>query len=114
MAEETVAYLEDVVGGPAHLVGYSDGGNAAMLLAIARPDLVQRLVLIGSNLHHEGALVNDPIMATFGTADDPNDAYLASAYGAVSPDGPDHWPIVRNKTVAMFRREPTLMVSDLG
>ena len=115
MAEETVAYLEDVVGGPAHLVGFSDGGNAAMLLAIARPDLVRRLVLMGSNFHHDGLRASDsdhPDLTEIGDAD-PVDAYLGSLYAAVSPDGPDHWPVVRNKTLEMFRREPTLSVTDL-
>ena len=109
MADETIAYLEDVVGGPADLVGYSDGGNAAMLLAIARPDLVRRLVLMGSNFHHAGFLGND----SDDTEDDSGDAYLGSLYGAVSPDGPEHWPVVRDKTVEMFRREPTLSAADL-
>jgi pimeloyl-ACP methyl ester carboxylesterase len=33
MADDTVAYLEAVVGGPAHLVGWSDGAVVALLNA---------------------------------------------------------------------------------
>lgn len=47
MADDTAAYLDDVVGGPAHLVGWSDGAVVALLVAQRRPDLVDRLVLIG-------------------------------------------------------------------
>ena len=45
-----------VVGGPAHLVGWSDGGIVALLVALRRPDLVDRLVLIGVNFHFDGML----------------------------------------------------------
>lgn len=34
MATETVRVLEHVVGGPAHLVGWSDGGIVALILAL--------------------------------------------------------------------------------
>jgi pimeloyl-ACP methyl ester carboxylesterase len=37
MAQDTIAFLEAVVGGPAHLVGHSDGAVAAMLVAQRRP-----------------------------------------------------------------------------
>src|SRR5437868_4684842 len=40
-AAETITFLEQVVGGPAHLVGWSDGGNVALLVAAQRPDLVR-------------------------------------------------------------------------
>ena len=38
---------------PAHLVGHSDGGDVELLVAMRRPDLVQRLVMIGSNFHRK-------------------------------------------------------------
>jgi len=47
MADDTAAYLDEVVGGPAHLVGWSDGAVVGLLVARRRPDLVDRLVLIG-------------------------------------------------------------------
>lgn len=41
--------LELVVGEPVILVGYSMGGRLALNLALARPELVERLVLIGAS-----------------------------------------------------------------
>src|SRR5437764_12591367 len=38
MAADTVAFLETVIGGPAHLVGWSDGGNVALIVSRRRPD----------------------------------------------------------------------------
>ena len=54
MADDTVAYLDGVVGGPAHLVGWSDGAVVALLVAQRRPDLVDRLVLIGQWYNSSG------------------------------------------------------------
>ncbi len=54
MADDTVAYLQQVVGGPAHLVGWSDGAVVALLVARACPDLVDRLVLIGQYYNASG------------------------------------------------------------
>ena len=47
MAGDTIAYLDQEVGAPAHLVGWSDGAVVALLVAQRRPDLVRRMVLIG-------------------------------------------------------------------
>ncbi len=58
--DEAIAYLEDVVKGPAHIVGYSDGGIIALLVSLKRPDLVKSMVLIGANYHWKsGGLVFD-------------------------------------------------------
>lgn len=54
MADDTIAFMEAVGTGPAHLVGWSDGGDVGLLVAIKRPDLVRRLVTIGSNFSADG------------------------------------------------------------
>jgi pimeloyl-ACP methyl ester carboxylesterase len=54
MATDTIGFLDKVVGGPAHLVGWSDGGIVGLLVAIARPDLVRKLVVIGANYDTAG------------------------------------------------------------
>ena len=58
-----IAVLERVgVSSKVHLVGWSDGGIVAMLVALRRPDLVDRLVLIGVNFHVDG--IHDSTSAT--------------------------------------------------
>jgi pimeloyl-ACP methyl ester carboxylesterase len=44
-------------GGPAHVVGYSDGASVATLTALRRPDLIDRLVLISGGLHPSGWVI---------------------------------------------------------
>lgn len=46
MAREIARFIEDNVGGPAAVVGHSMGGKAAMTLALTRPELVERLVVV--------------------------------------------------------------------
>jgi pimeloyl-ACP methyl ester carboxylesterase len=47
-AEVVVAFLEQVLGGPAAVVGHSLGGAVALLAALRRPELVSALALISS------------------------------------------------------------------
>ena len=56
MADDTIAFMDALGTGPAHLVGWSDGGNVGLLVAIKRPDLVRRLVTIGSNFSADGLM----------------------------------------------------------
>ena len=56
MADDTVAFIEALDTGPAHLVGWSDGGDVGLLVAIKRPDLVRRLVVIGANFSADGLM----------------------------------------------------------
>ena len=107
MATETIAVLETVVGGPAVLVGWSDGGIVALLVSRRRPDLVARQVLIGANYHYDGVRELDL------GPDSPLEAVMTEAYTARSPDGADHFGVVVGKAVTLFATEPTLTVDDL-
>ncbi len=54
--EEAIAYIEDVIKQPTHIIGHSDGGIIGLMVAIARPDLVKSLVAIGANYHYDCGL----------------------------------------------------------
>jgi pimeloyl-ACP methyl ester carboxylesterase len=107
MADDTVAFLERVVAAPARLVGYSDGAIVCLLVAVRRPELVDRLVCVAGPFHLDGWLPQaiDP-------ANEPPE-YLAQSYGEVSPDGLDHYAVVTAKLARMHQEEPTLSVEDL-
>ena len=51
MARDTIAFLEEVVGGPAFLAGHSDA-LVALVVVLRRPDLV-RLVFASGVFHEE-------------------------------------------------------------
>ena len=46
--EQVCAVVEEVAGGPAVWLGYSMGGRVALQVARARPDLVERLILVSA------------------------------------------------------------------
>ena len=105
MVSETIAAIEKLIGGPAHLVGWSDGGIVALLVALRRPDLVRSLVLIGANYHFEGTMPTEPGGSGL--------KVLRGRYAERSPDGAEHFGVVLKKSFTMYATEPTLATDDL-
>ncbi len=108
MATETVAFVE-YLDRRVHLVGHSDGGNVALLVAMRRPDLLRRVVAIGANYHYEGLLPLPPF-------DVESEAFAewAQRFGEHSPDGAEHALAVEEKTRVMTFSQPTLSLEDLA
>ena len=108
MAQDTIAFMETVVGPRARVVGSSDGAIVGLLVALRRPDLVDRLVLVAGVFHFNGWLphVIDP------NSEPPE--FLARLYAEVSPDGADHYQAVVDKLAQMHCEEPTLEADDLA
>lgn len=114
MADETVAFIEQCVGGPVDLVGFSDGANVAVLVAIARPDLVRSLVSISGNLTGDGLL---PAMLDRLRHPEPNSEQIAplrDAYAALSPDGVEHWATYYTKVCEMGVAGPDISLDDVA
>lgn len=108
MADDGIAFLETVVGGPAHILGHSDGAPVALLVAAKRPDLVRRMVFASGVFHHEGW--RPGIL----DLDEESYTFLKDWYGEVSPDGRDHFDDVSARLDHMHRTEPTLTPADLA
>ena len=113
MAQDTVGFMEGLGIESAHLVGYSDGGNTALLMALRRPELIRKLVVIGANFHYNGMA---PVALESMEKATPDNFYpwLVNAYKEHSPDGPEHFPVVFAKLMRMWREDPTLTVEDLA
>ena len=106
MAQDTIAFLEKTVGGPARLVGYSAGGTVALWVAMHRPDLVERLVLISAVYDVEGLIFKPQAGGEMPAA-------IVDDYAEVSPDGRDHLPVVIGKIVHSAATQPGLSPDDL-
>lgn len=53
-ADDLLCFMDEHQIEKAHLLGFSDGGNIAMVFAMKYPDRVDRLILNGANLNPEG------------------------------------------------------------
>ncbi len=53
-AEDLLGFMDEHQIERAHLLGFSDGGNIAMIFAMTHPDRVNRLILNGANLDTGG------------------------------------------------------------
>jgi pimeloyl-ACP methyl ester carboxylesterase len=112
MAADTIAFMEAAGIASANVVGWSDGGSVGLIVALRRPDLVRRLVCIGTPANLDG------LGAAFrGEADEMTleglSPTLADPYRALSPDGPDHLAVVFAKIKHLWRTEPQMTLDEL-
>lgn len=112
MADDTIAYLDQEVDGPAHLVGWSDGAVVALLVAQRRPDLVRRMVLIGQYYNSSGKVPGSTLEEELSSPEALG--FLRDEYARVDPDGPDHFPVVHAKTLHMILTEPKIDLATLA
>jgi pimeloyl-ACP methyl ester carboxylesterase len=113
MVDDTVAFLEALGTGPVHLIGWSAGGTIALRLALRRPDLVRKLVLIGTGLSRDASTPED-LALVHGPDPEALAALFRPQYEPLSPDGPGHFPVVFAKWLRMWREEPDIELSTLA
>ncbi|TDC52179.1 alpha/beta hydrolase [Jiangella ureilytica] len=109
MAEDMIAFLEQAVGRPADVLGHSVGAFVWLLVALQRPELANRMVLISGGFSKDGDAVPDAPWDL-----DLLEQFLGPAYAEVSPDGAEHFRVVAEKVGAMSEREPYLPVAELA
>jgi len=102
---EAIAYLENVVKEPAHIVGWSDGGIIGLMLAIQRPDLVKSLVAIGANFHYNGTLGDFEI----GEISEEDRA----EYAIYSPDRAETQDMIYQRFMKMWPSEPDISMEEI-
>ncbi len=104
--KEAITYLEDVVKSPAHLIGWSDGGIIALMVAISRPDLVKSIVAIGANYHHSGAVA---ILQDWNPTPEDREEYAVT-----SPDAPHTLDEKITKMRKIWASEPDISLADIA
>lgn len=113
---ETLGYLDAQGLDAAHVVGFSDGGNIGLLLALGHPGRVRSLVTISANLD-PSAFANTPgPVPTLDVAPAAGPEVDAErlAYDRLSPDGPAHADVVLAKLFRLWESEPRIAPVDLA
>ena len=104
----TLALLESMVDEPAVLVGNSLGGHVALRMAIARPELVRGLVLVGSSGLFERSLEKD-------VQHSPSVEWLERKIGELFYDRGRMWPgMVEEAYSSLSRRTAARALVRLG
>jgi pimeloyl-ACP methyl ester carboxylesterase len=122
MAEDTAAIIEKLGLGPVDIVGHSDGGNIALLLARDHPQLIRRIVISGANLRSglsaEEVLQRsrwspEQLAAKLRALADSLPPWFHADYAKVSPDGADHWMNLLAKCYQMWIQPVVIEPADL-
>jgi pimeloyl-ACP methyl ester carboxylesterase len=103
MAADTAAMLDGLGIRSADLVGWSDGGIIALIVARDRPELVGHVVAIGANVDSDGA-------------PDPMSPQATSWFAGATPADLD-FPMSnesKSKLLAMWQAGPGITVADLA
>jgi pimeloyl-ACP methyl ester carboxylesterase len=99
MAEDTAALLRQLKIEQADFIGYSVGGGVALRIAMRYPDLVRKLVVIGTTYNNDGLVPG--LLENFKTmkAED-IPAEFREAYAKVAPDA-KQWPTLVIKVMKL-------------
>lgn len=116
MARTTAELIEALSLGPVNLVGWSDGAITALFVALYRPDLVKRLLSISASFNTSALSPGDVEWIRQATPESFRKAVpsLIARYDLISPDGPNHFPTIFEKTKKLWLTEPNLTTSDLA
>ncbi|MEY9927688.1 pimeloyl-ACP methyl ester carboxylesterase [Catenulispora sp. GP43] len=113
-ADDIAGFIEALGLGPVRLVGWSNGASVVLRLALRRPDLVSRLVLLSGGV----ASVEGQTAAATALSVEPGRSWLAETwrplYEALSPDGPEHFPVVEEKLNRMWREAVPVAMEQIA
>lgn len=123
MAEDTADVIRLLKLGPVDVVGHSDGGDVALLLARRHPDLVRRVVISGANLR--AGLSSEELTARQQWSDEQMREFLVKYeqrlppqfridYQAVTPDGADHWNVHLAKSYRLWLTPMVIEPAELA
>lgn len=104
--DEAIAYLETIVGKPAHLIGWSDGGIISLMVAIKRPDLVKSIIAFGANYLHSGVLSIPDSFIVISEEDQ-------AEHNRISPDAPEQLLQNQLRMVEIIKSEPEIDIAEL-
>lgn len=112
MAEDTVRLMDKLKITSAYIVGWSDGGNIGIDMAIHHPDRVKKLVAYGANINPAG-LQNHFLDYLRTVSPEKMQRDNGSDYLALSPT-PEYLPVIAQKIRVMWLAEPNFSAAELA
>jgi pimeloyl-ACP methyl ester carboxylesterase len=112
MAEDMVVLLDSLGVRRVDIMGWSDGGNIALDLAIHHPGRVAHVVTFGANFSPDGLQQADQAWNRTATADSFGTG-MREGWTALNPE-PAHYEQAMNKILEMWRTLPRFSLAELG
>ena len=106
MMEDYNALLEQLDVSPVDVVGWSDGGILALLLAIHHPEKIHKMALMGANLRPDESAVNSWVWELLGPMSDSVDEMISSG------DTSDNWQLHR-QLLDLLKTQPNIPVESV-
>jgi pimeloyl-ACP methyl ester carboxylesterase len=111
MATDVSALIEQLHLGSVYVLGWSDGGNVGLELAVAHPEEVKKLITFGANFTHENFMAtHDNIVMD---ADDPRLLKTTAMVKMIKKMQPEPSPLVTTKLEHLMNSYPNLTIEQL-
>jgi pimeloyl-ACP methyl ester carboxylesterase len=111
MAEDMIALMDSLKLARVDIMGWSDGGNIGLDMAIHHPDRVDHLVTFGANATIEGLPPADRAWNRTATAESLGTG-MKVIWTSLNPQ-PDHYREAMNKILEMWRTLPAFTTEQL-
>ena len=111
LADDVAQVLDHLRISNLDVVGWSDGGNVGLSLAINYPARINRLVAISANYHPSG-LTTDTLKNIEEATPASHSFFSRLIYRLIAPD-PHNWDVLWHKVTTMWANYPQLNRSDL-
>ncbi len=112
MAEDMIALLDALHLKRVDVMGWSDGGNIGLDMAMHHPDRVSHLVTFGANFRPDGVSPQDMAWNASATADSFGPG-MREGWTKLNPQ-PEHYAEAMDKILVMWRTLPRWTAADLG
>lgn len=113
MAEDIITMLDHLQIEQAKFVGWSDGGNAILLLSMEHPSVVNRMVLISANYNPEGLKQQNSAQSPDSEGLALVNPWLKFLYRFLSPH-PAKWHSLTQELQTLWATEPQLNSKQLA
>ena len=110
MANDQIILLDSLGVDSVIVFGHSDGGVVGLYMTINNPERVRKLIVSGSNYNASGVLDEFTDLLKGATPE----IFQNDYFNELSPDGPDHWPVVMQKLKNMWLNEPNISDQELN
>lgn len=112
LAQDIRSVLDRLAVERSDIVGWSDGGNVAMLFALDYPNRIQRLITISANFNPSG--LTDEAVALTADAPAAGQSIVARLLYELRSATPARWGRLKAKVSRMWKNYPQLQEEDLS